>query len=87
MSAGVHPEGFDQYMEQVKEGALSVTQALHEVDQRVWIPSLIMAMVSIGRAHADESNGEMQFEDMVLLMHGGIDALARDMMREMSNGN
>ena len=90
MSAGVQPEGFENYMLDVRAASIHTLQMLNEeYDQKVIIPALIMALTSIVRMHV----GEGRFENMehgMNIVHEGLYALSDDVKRDMEgldNGN
>lgn len=87
MSAGARPEGFDGYMTTIREASVEVLQTLSDQEQRIWIPALIMSIVSVAKQYSEENEG-LDFEAMVSLVHEGIDALTNDFIREeLANGN
>lgn len=82
MSAGVQPEGFGNYMQDVRDASIRAVQVLGDYDQRVMLPALMMALVSVVRIHVEEGN----FESMAFgmnIVHEGVDALAEDYVRDM----
>lgn len=89
MSAGVQPEGFDNYMMDVRDASVRAVQVLGEYDDKVMIPALIMALVSVVRIYVDEG----RFESMSFgmgIVNDGLKALASDHVRDMDgldNGN
>lgn len=89
MSAGVQPEGFENYMADIRGASIRAVQVLGGYDDRIMIPSLIMALVSVVKIHVDEGRiPSMEFG--INLVHEGIEALSDDYKRQMGgldNGN
>lgn len=86
MSAGIRPEGFDMYMNSVHETATDIVQLATDRDQRIWIPSMILAMGTIAKAQSVETGAD--FEELMALIGEGLEALTIDFIRaEVSNGN
>lgn len=86
MSAGVKPEGFENYMLDVRDASIHAVQALNEYDQKVMIPALITALASVVRIYVEEG----RFESMdfgINMVHDGLDALVSDYKRDLDNGN
>lgn len=82
MSAGVMPEGFENYMLDVRDASIHAVQVLGEYDDAVMIPALLMALSSVIRLYVDEGRFEsMEFGMMVV--HDGLEALAIDHNRDM----
>ncbi len=89
MSAGVQPEGFDNYMLDVRDASVYVVQALGEYDQKVIIPALIMALTSVVRIYVDEGRFESMEQGMSIIQEG-LRALTSDHVRSsegLDNGN
>lgn len=89
MNAGVQPEGFENYMLDVRDASIHAVQVLGEYDQQVMIPALLMAIVSVVRIYVDEG----RFESMEFgmgIVNEGLKALASDHVRDiegLDNGN
>ena len=82
MSAGVMPEGFENYMLDVRDASIHAVQALGEYEDAVMIPALIMALSSVIRLYVDEG----RFESMDFgmgVVNAGITELAHDHKRDM----
>jgi hypothetical protein len=89
MSAGVKPEGFDNFMLDVRDASVHARQTLEEYDDKVMIPALIMSLASIIRTYVDEGRFE-SMEFGLNLVHEGLCALVTDHIRDMDgldNGN
>lgn len=86
MSAGVKPEGFENYMLDVRDASIHAVQALGEYDQKVMIPALIMALASVVRMYVEEGRFE-SMEFGINMVHDGLDSLASDYGRDLDNGN
>jgi hypothetical protein len=82
MSAGVKPEGFENYMADVHDASIHAIQVLGEYDQKVMIPALIMALSSVVRIYVDEGRFE-SMEHGMSLVHEGLKALVTDHKRDM----
>lgn len=82
MSAGVKPEGFENYMADVHDASIHAIQVLGEYDQKVMVPALIMALSSVVRIYVDEGRFE-SMEQGMSLVHEGLKALVTDHKRDM----
>jgi hypothetical protein len=89
MSAGVMPEGFENYMLDVRDASIHAVQALGEYDDKVMLPALMMAIVSVVRIYVDE--GKFESMDFGMgVVNAGITELAHDHKRDidgLDNGN
>lgn len=89
MSAGVLPEGMENFMADIREASVVALQSIYEYDRRVVMPALIMSLVSFVAAAVDDGS----FEDMqqgMDLIHNGLDALVIDFLNErdgLDNGH
>ena len=86
MSAGVQPEGFENYMLDVRDASIHAVQALGGYDDKVMLPALMMAIVSVVRIYVDEG----RFESMDFgmgIVNEGMTALASDNKKDLNNGN
>ena len=82
MSAGVQPEGFENYMLDVRDASIHAVQALGGYDDKVMLPALMMAIVSVVRIYVDEG----RFESMEFgmgVVNDGMTALASDHKRDI----
>jgi len=89
MSAGVLPEGMENFMAEVREASVLALQSMGDYDNRVIAPALIMGLVSFVAAGVDDGS----FEDIqqgMDFIHNGLDALAIDFFNErdgLDNGH
>ena len=86
MSAGVQPEGFENYMLDVRDASIHAALALGGFDDKVMLPALMMAIVSVVRIYVDEG----RFESMEFgmgVVNDGMTALASDHKKDLNNGN
>jgi hypothetical protein len=82
MSAGVMPEGFENYMLDVRDASIHAVQALGEYDDKVMLPALMMAIVSVVRIYVDE--GKFESMDFGMgVVNAGITELAHDHKRDI----
>ena len=82
MSAGVMPEGFENYMLDVRDASIHAVQALGEYDDKVMLPALMMAIVSVVRIYVDE--GKFVSMDFGMgVVNAGITELAHDHKRDI----
>lgn len=82
MSAGVQPEGFQNYLRDVHDASIHAVQMLGEYDEKIMLPALIMALTSVVRIYVEEG----RFKNMefgMSIVHQGLDALANDYKRDM----
>lgn len=82
MTAGTRPEGFPEFLSEIREASILAVQSIERYDDRVYIPALIMALVSTARLLAEEN--EIPFSDMVCMITEGMQALSNDYLREES---
>jgi len=80
MSAGLSPEGFQDYVGQIRLVAEEVLEVIEEYPIRMAAPSLIMAMVSVALGLAEEHGTD--FSDHIKMMQEGLATLASDVKRE-----
>jgi hypothetical protein len=82
MSAGVMPEGFENYMLDVRDASIHAVQALGGYDDKVMLPALMMAIVSVVRIYVDE--GKFESMDFGMgVVNAGITELAHDHKRDI----
>ena len=89
MSAGVQPEGFENFMLDIRDASIHAVQMLGEYDDKVMLPALMMALASVIRLYVEEGRFE-SMEFGMNMVHEGLDALASDYKREtegLDNGN
>jgi hypothetical protein len=86
MSAGVKPEGFENYMLDVRDASIHAVQALGGYDDKVMLPALMMAIVSVVRIYVDEGRFESMDFGMGVVSEG-MTALAGDHKKDINNGN
>jgi hypothetical protein len=82
MSAGVKPEGFENYMLDVHDASIHAVQALGEYDDKVMLPALLMAVASVVRIYVDEGRFE-SLEFGMDVVHEGLKSLSADHKRDM----
>ena len=86
MSAGIAPEGFNNYVDQIKEVADELLEVIEGYPIKMAAPSLIMAIVLVAAALSEEFGTD--FMGHINIMKEGIDALASDVNRqENKHGN
>jgi hypothetical protein len=86
MSAGVQPEGFENYMLDVRDASIHAVQALGGYDDKVMLPALMMAIVSVVRIYVDEG----RFESMdfgMKIVNDGMAELVSDHKKDINNRN
>jgi hypothetical protein len=87
MSAGLRPEGFDIDMDDIREVSAEILQMLSDNDRKLAIPALIMSIVTVAKEYSEDYS-RINFEVMIGIIHDGIDAAAKDFIREeLKNGN
>jgi hypothetical protein len=82
MSAGVKPEGFDNYVLDVRDASTHVLHTLVDYDQKVMLPALMMALVSIVRFQVEEHHFSSMAHGMSIVEEG-LRSLSSDAAREM----
>ncbi len=82
MSAGVKPEGFENFMADVHDASIHAIQTLGEYDDKIMLPALMMALASVIRLYVEEGRFE-SMEFGMNMVHEGLDALFTDHKRDM----
>lgn len=78
---GIAIECFEEFKQAIDIAAGEVLSVLNNYDDRVAIPALVTAIVSVCKAISEETTAA-PFDAMIDMAHQGIDAMKRDFIRE-----
>lgn len=82
MSAGVQPEGFNNFMLDVRDASIHAVHALDEYDQKIMLPALVAAIGAVIRIHVEAGRFESMEHGMEVVFDG-LRALVKDHTRDM----
>lgn len=78
---GMDMECFEDFKQAIDIAATELLVALNNYDERVAIPALITAIVSVCKAISEDATAA-PFDAMIDMTHQGIEAMKRDFIRE-----